>query len=342
MDKQRVREAARETGLRAGIALYGQALCGLCLFLTEYALSPAWLCLLAALPFFLLCRWLAARAACPGRTALLTAGLVFFLDALAAYAVLCALFRSLLPALPSWLTAALPVLFAAWAARGDGRALTVLSRPAALLIACPLLYCALAAAPQTDIGRLFPLLGRNAETLGGGALWACGCAAGAALHFGVFRPAAGAVRPPLAPAAAAWTLAAATAVLRAALMPYSALAQSMTQTDKLLLIGRFSSPAAGWPLLMAALMTLLLYTWTSALNAAAARLAAAGGRPAPGFFTCAALGALMLPLGAHPTRAVMRIVTLILPLRAALTLGLLTALFIRKKREGRAASDALA
>ena len=341
MDKRRAREEARETGLRAGIALYGQALCGLCLFLTEYALSPAWLCMLIALPFFLLCRFLAARAVSrPGRTALLTAALIAFFDALAAYAALCALCQTLLPALPSWLAAALPALFAAWAARGDGRALTILSRPAALLIACPLLYCALAALPQADVGRLFPLLGRGADALGLGALWACGCAAGATLHFCFPRPGPDAPQPPLFPAAAAWMLAVATAALRAALMPYPALAQGMTQTDKLLLIGRFSSPAAGWPLMMAALLTLLLYALVSALNAAAARLTAAAKRPAPGFLLCALLMGFLLPAGAHPTRIVTRILTLLLPFRAALTLGILAALFIKNKRAKGAAADA--
>ncbi len=334
MEDDRIREARAEDGFRAGIALLGQILTGLCLFVLPYAGSPAWLCVLGTAPYLFLCRFFSRRAADGGKISLLFAALAAFLDALAAYVPLSALCQALLTDLHPWAAAALPALFAAGAAGGRERTLAVLSRPAALMILLPLLYCVFAALPQIRIGRLFPLLGKGMGAIGVGAVWMWGCVSCACLPGARRQTSRQEPRRPLLPLLAALLLGAGAAALYALLLPYGALIRPASLADRLTALRRFASPTWGWPLMTGALILLLFYALASALDTAAGMLSAARERKGSGRLLTALLALALLPIGAAQSRTILRLLIWILPARAALTMGLWMALCLKKIVKG--------
>lgn len=335
MTAEILREDARERSLRAGIGLYGQVLIGFCLFLAEYAGTPAWLSILGAFPFLWLCLFLASRARPMGPVARLTAAAVFWLDALAAYLTLCALCMALLPDHSPWLLSILLAAFAAGTGRETGGTVSVLSRPAALVIFLPLVYCAAAALPEGSLGRLFPLLGEGPERIALGAAWACGCVSSACFPW--LHEKDGLRRPPRLPVGAALLLGGLTGLFFAYLLPYPMLSRPALFARRLMLAEQFSSSAAIWPLLTAVLLFLLLYALVSSLRAGAGCVAAVRGRgkAAPGIEALMLLP--MLPMGAAQSRIAQEVLLILLPARALLTLLLL--LFLqRKKAPGKGAA----
>ncbi len=333
MENDRAREAQTLCGLRAGIALYGQILAGLSLFGTAYAGSPAWLCVLGTAPYLFLCRFLSRREAALGKVSQLAAAAAALLDALAVCVPLCSLCQKLLSGLHPWAAAAIPVGFAVFAAGGKNRALGILSRPAAWFIFLPLLLCAAALLGQTSVSRLFPLLGRGIGSIGIGAAWMCGCVSCACLPM---EPPVRGSRRPLAPLLAGLLLGAATAAFHALLLPYAALTRPSSPAEKLTLLNRFFAPAWAWPLLIFALILLLFFALSSALDTAVGMLCAAGGQPQNARLFSILFALFLLPAGAAQSRALLRILIWALPARALLTAGLLLCLNLKKGRASRA------
>ena len=336
----RQREDARDESIRAGIGLYGQTLTGLCLFLTEYIGASAWLAVGLAGPFLLLCRCLAKRGRpLKGKARFLAAAGTAWLDALAAYTLLCALCVSLLPDLHPFLPAALTGVFAVAGLSERDRAVTALGRPLAALILLAVFLSALTALPQGRIGRLFPLLGKGADRLAAGALWTWGCGATACFPWLLKREEdRDAPSPPGLPLAAALLAAVLTALVHALLLPFPALTRPAWAVDRLVLLREASPPAAMWPLLTAALLLLLFYTLLSSLKTACRCIAGAGARGGRG--TAALLTLLMLPVGASQDREAIRLLILALPLRAVAALCLLLSLRGKRGNGKEAASRA--
>lgn len=331
----RRREDARDGSIRAGIGLYGQMLTGLCLFLTKYAGTPAWLAVGLAGPFLLLCRFLGKRARpLRGRLRFLAAAGVAWLDALAAYTLLCALCVSLLPDLHPFLPAALTGAFAVYGVSGRDRAVTALSRPLAALMLLALVFAALTALPQGRIGRLFPLLGEGADRVALGAVWTWGCAATACFPR-LLRREEDALSPSGLPLGAALLAAVLTALLHALLLPFPALVRPALAVDRLALLREASPPAAAWSLLTAALLLLLFYAVLSSLKMACRCIAGAGG--GGGWGAAVLLTLLMLPVGASQNQGVLRLLILALPLRAGIVLCLLVSL-LGKRGNGKEAA----
>jgi len=311
MTADTVREKAQDQEKRAALCLYAQLLSGITLYACFRGSGALWLSVLLTGPFLVLLRLL--RKGAPGNPSRLLA-LPFLVDSLAAYALLCGLIRLLLTDLPAWAAAGIVTAFFLLCAGKEDRALTIMSRPAAWLIALPLFCCALGCLPQGSLGRLFPLLGKGPAAAGMGGIWLAGCLSPAAAP-------AETEKPGLLPALTAWLLAIATAALLAFLQPPFSPNPPASWAACLSLPSRLSLPAALWAPTMAALILLLFYAHASALHTAGMILSP--GNPKNRRFLLIAAALLMLPAGALREETFEQALLWALPFRLIVTLAAL-------------------
>lgn len=287
----------------SALALYGQTVIGLCLYLLEKTGTPGYGAMLLSAPYVLLCLSLSRgteEVKGPVRWPLL---LALWIDGQIALWGISALCAKLLSDYPPWLYPIAAALFA-WVA-AQPRALSIAARPLCWLIGLPLVYCAVSALPQGNVGHLFPLLGEGTSGVLRGGAWMLGCTATACV------PPRGVAKPSTLTAALAAGIF--TALFFAWLLPYSALRRPMALADRLLLPAQLSHPLGGWPLLSCAFLLLLIATLTASLSRCAACFSAKYEKKAR-----LLLALSLIPAAAFPTRQVLEGLLFLAPLRGVL------------------------
>ena len=303
---------------KSALCLYAQLLLGMTLYARFRGAGALWLSVLLTAPFLCLIFFLirGSRRA-PSRLLSLAA----LMDALTAYTLLCGLCRLLLADLPPWAAAGAVTAFALLCVGAEERALDIMSRPAAWLIAIPLAACAVGCLPQGSVGRLFPLLGRGPAAVGLGGIWLTGCLTPAAA-------AAEGKKPGLPSLLTALLLSVATAALFSFLQPPFSPYPPASWPSWPALPARFSLPAALWTPAMSALMLLLFYAHLSGLQTAGALLARRDGKNRRFILWAAAL--LMFPAGALREAAFERLLFWTFPVRSAVILLSLIRMRLKK------------
>ena len=355
---QRSQAYALEQYVLAGLCVYSQIVIGAALYLYDHVSTPGYLSVLLTAPFLLLLyggMLFLARRVRPEQGLLLSAVgsaaaapiclllcLGALLDALAAGVMLCAMIGDVLPQMNVLRLALAAAAVIALAIGGeDEYDLPRRSRFLRWGLALVLIFCACTALPYGNPGHLFPLLSKGPGSVFEGALWMCGCAAGACCPLALpqkaesLRALTAHPQRGLRELLTALLFGALTVFFAAYLLPFYALARPETLGWRALLYAEISSSLTGWSLLLCAQMFLMLFSLATGVTRAAALLSrAAGKKKSPPWLLAALLLLLMGAAGLNPP-GFSAFLLAALPWRAVLALLALAAMVIGSLLRGK-------
>ena len=353
--KLRLDVFARDQYALTGVCLYAQMIIGMGLYLYGYVSTPGYLSVLLTLPAFagmyFLSLYLAKRRdrgmlPAAGRWAGLLLAAVSLLDAQLALYALCAVLRDILPHVSALGCALAVALITALAVgSGNGGTLARLGRFMRWGLLAALVYAAAGAVPYGNAGHLFPVLGYGFHTVGRGALWMSGCAAGCCFPLllpqdaGVPESLENHWKAGLRTVLFSVLLGVATALFSAYLMPVYALARPETLGFRVLLISHINPSLLGWSLLVCGSMFLLLIALAAGADRAAALLARAAGRDKASPLLVTVLLLLPVPAAAFGTAPVEEILLRLAPWRGAVALAALLMMLALSLIPGKGAKE---